>query len=58
MIDPNATYLNIIKLLDENQVNYKLFTHQSALSYEDLAKVQKEAGFFGTEGKCKVNAWS
>lgn len=54
MIDPENKYLNIIRLLDENQVSYKLFTHRAALSYEDLAEVQKEAGFFGTEGKCMV----
>lgn len=54
MIDPENAYLHIIRLLDENQVNYKLFTHRAALSYEDLAGVQKEAGFFGTEGKCMV----
>lgn len=54
MIDPENTYLNIIRLLDENQVSYKLFTHRGALSYGDLAEVQKEAGFFGTEGKCMI----
>lgn len=54
MIDPENAYLHIIRLLDENQVNYKLFTHRAALSYEDLAGVQKETGFFGTEGKCMV----
>lgn len=46
--------MDLIKLLDENQVNYKLFTHKAALTYEDLAEVQKETGFFGTEGKCMV----
>lgn len=54
MIDPENIYLNIIRLLDENQVSYKLFTHRAALSYEDLAKEQKETGFFGTEGKCMI----
>lgn len=54
MIDPENTYLNLIKLLDESKVNYKLFTHEIALTYEDLDRVQKEAGFFGTEGKCLV----
>lgn len=54
MTSPEDIYHNIIRLLDENQVSYKLFTHRSALSYEDLAEVQQEAGFFGTEGKCMV----
>ncbi|MBI2086330.1 YbaK/EbsC family protein [Candidatus Daviesbacteria bacterium] len=54
MIDPEKTYLEVIKLLDENQVSYKLFSHKAALTYEDLAQAQKETGFFGTEGKCMV----
>lgn len=54
MTDPEEIYLNLIKLLDENQVNYKLFTHKAALTYEDLTQVQKETGFVGTEGKCMV----
>lgn len=54
MVNPEDAYLNIIKLLSENKVEYKLFSHKTALTYEDLAKVQKETGFFGTEGKCMV----
>lgn len=47
-------YNKIISLLDESGAEYKLFNHRAAYSYEDLEKVQKEAGFFGTEGKCMV----
>lgn len=54
MINPENAYLNLIRLLDENKVNYKLFTHKAALTYDDLAQAQKETGFFGTEGKCLV----
>jgi len=54
MIDPNQTYEKLIGLLDAHQVEYKLFSHKEALSYEDLAEVQKETGFFGTEMKCMV----
>lgn len=54
MIDPNSVYEKIIKLLDSNQVEYKLFSHREALTYNELAAVQKEAGFFGTEMKCMV----
>lgn len=54
MIDPQKTYLELTRLLDENGVEYKLFSHKTALSYDDLAEVQKETGFFGTEGKCMV----
>lgn len=44
----------MINLLDANQVEYKLFTHKEALTYEDLAQVQESTGFFGTEAKCMV----
>lgn len=54
MIDQNQIYEKIIQILDNNKVKYKLFSHQEALTYEDLAKVQKEAGFIGTEMKCLV----
>ncbi|TSC96540.1 MAG: YbaK/prolyl-tRNA synthetase associated region [Parcubacteria group bacterium Athens0714_26] len=54
MIDPNNIYKKLINLLDSNQVEYKLFSHKDALTWEDLAVVQKEAGFFGTEMKCMV----
>ena len=49
MTDQNNIYQKIINLLDENRVEYKLFSHKEALSYEELAEVQKEAGFIGTE---------
>lgn len=54
MINPDEAYTNLIHLLDINVVEYKLFTHKAALTYEDLAEVQKETGFTGTEGKCLV----
>lgn len=54
MVDQATIYQNIISLLDQNHADYKLFDHRSALSYHDLAIVQKEVGFFGTEGKCLV----
>ncbi len=54
MVNPEDAYLELIRLLDENQVEYKLFSHKAALTYDDLQQVQKETGFFGTEGKCMV----
>ncbi|MFA6917524.1 MAG: YbaK/EbsC family protein [Candidatus Gracilibacteria bacterium] len=54
MIDSNNIFEKLISLLDINKVEYKLFTHREALTYEDLAEVQKETGFFGTEMKCMV----
>lgn len=54
MVDPNIVYEKLIKILDENKVEYKLFEHRPALTYEDLAQVQKETGFIGTEMKCMV----
>lgn len=54
MVNSEEIYLNLIKLLDENVVEYKLFSHKAALTYEDLLEVQKETGFMGTEGKCMV----
>lgn len=54
MIDSNAVYKKIIGLLDRNKVEYKLFSHKEALTWEELAEVQKETGFFGTETKCMV----
>lgn len=54
MVNSKKAYLNLMRLLNENKVGYKLFTHKAALTYEDLAQVQKETGFFGTEGKCLV----
>lgn len=54
MVDPKKIYPELIRLLDENDVEYKLFSHRPALTYEDLAEVQKEVGFIGKEGKCLV----
>lgn len=54
MIDPNSVYEKLINLLDSNHVEYKLFSHKEALTYDELAEVQKETGFFGTEMKCMV----
>jgi len=52
MIDPNTVYEKLIGLLDSNQVEYKLFSHREALTWDELEAVQKETGFFGTEMKC------
>lgn len=54
MVNSQAIYEHILQLLDANDVGYKLFAHRAALTYEDLAAVQLEAGFIGTEGKCMV----
>ncbi len=54
MIDPNIVYENILALLKEHGVAHVLYSHRSALTYEELAAVQKETGFFGTEAKCLV----
>lgn len=54
MIDHDTIYKKIISLLDLNKVEYKLFSHKEALTWEDLAEVQKETGFVGTEMKCMV----
>lgn len=54
MPDPNKIYEKLTSLLDNNNVEYKLFSHKEALTYEELAEVQKETGFFGTEMKCMV----
>ncbi|TAK96389.1 YbaK/EbsC family protein [Patescibacteria group bacterium] len=54
MVDSNSAYEKLISLLDSNQVKYKLFSHKEALTWEDLAEVQKETGFFGSEMKCMV----
>ena len=54
MVNPDRVYKELMGLLDSNGVEYKLFEHKAALTYEDLAKAQKETGFFGTEGKCMV----
>ncbi|MCL5784879.1 MAG: YbaK/EbsC family protein [Patescibacteria group bacterium] len=54
MSDPEEAYTNLTRLLDINKVEYKLFTHKATFTYEDLAEVQRETGFTGTEGKCLV----
>lgn len=54
MVNPDEGYKKLIDLLDSNHVEYKLFSHKEALTWEELAEVQKETGFFGTEMKCMV----
>lgn len=54
MINPENIYKKLISLLNDNQVEYKLYSHRVALNYEELAEVQKETGFIGTEMKCLV----
>ncbi|MFA5886656.1 MAG: YbaK/EbsC family protein [Patescibacteria group bacterium] len=54
MTDSKNIYEKLINLLNNSRVDYKLFSHREALTYEELAKVQKETGFIGTEMKCLV----
>ena len=54
MIHSNEIYNKLLNVLNSNQVEYKLFTHKEALTYEELSEVQKQTGFFGTEMKCMV----
>lgn len=54
MFDAQAAHDEIIQLLEVTGARYKLFHHRAALSYDDLAIVQQETGFVGTEGKCLV----
>lgn len=54
MIDPNTTCEKLIGMLDAHDVEYKLFTHKEALTWDELEEVQKECGFVGTEMKCMV----
>ena len=54
MQDPQALYEKVLALLDQNSVEYKLFSHKEALTYEEIESVQKESGFFGREMKCMV----
>jgi Ala-tRNA(Pro) deacylase len=54
MPDPNTACKKLINLLNTNKVDYKLFSHKEALTWEELEAVQKETGFFGTEMKCMV----
>ena len=54
MVNSEAIYHNIIKIMDDVGADYKLFSHRKALSYNELEEIQKEVGFFGDEGKCLV----
>lgn len=54
MYDPQTACNNILTLLDQNEVEYKLYQHKPILSYEDAEEVRKEVGYTGTEGKCLV----
>ena len=54
MTDPSSACGKLINLLDSNHVEYRLFSHREALTWEELADAQKEVGFFGTEMKCMV----
>ncbi len=54
MVNSEKAYQKLMELLDTNNVEYKLFSHKAALTYDDLLKVQQETGFEGTEGKCMV----
>ena len=47
-------YKRLINILEKSGAEFKLFTHQPARTYEELARAQQEAGFVGTEGKCMV----
>ena len=51
MVNAEDNYNKLLQLLDSSKVEYKLFEHKPAYTYEELAKVQKITGFFGTEGK-------
>jgi len=54
MVNKEAVYSNIIRILDDSKAKYKLFNHKPAFTYDELLAVQKEAGFIGTEGKCLI----
>jgi len=54
LMDSDKAYERLINLLDSSHVEYKLFEHREALMWEDLAAVQQETGFVGTEMKCMV----
>lgn len=45
---------HMLELLTQVGVEYKVFEHAPILSYEDAERVQKEAGYIGTEGKSLV----
>lgn len=52
MIYPSKVYAGIADILNKSGAEYRLFTHKAAFTYADLAEIQKETGFFGTEMKC------
>lgn len=54
MTDSNTIYETLINMLNTHKVEYKLFSHREAFTWEELSAVQKETGFFGTEMKCMV----
>jgi Ala-tRNA(Pro) deacylase len=54
MVDKGQIYKNIVQALTDAGAEFKVFEHRAALTYEDLAAVQQEAGFVGAEGKCLV----
>ncbi len=51
MINKIEQYKKVLYLLDKNNVEYIQYEHMPALTYEDLLKVQKETGFYGSETK-------
>ena len=53
-MDAQVAKDNLVKLLDDNGVEYKSFEHKAAYTYDELLEVQKQTGFFGTEMKCMV----
>ncbi|HLC78577.1 MAG TPA: YbaK/EbsC family protein [Candidatus Nanoarchaeia archaeon] len=54
MIDRDKIYNKIIKILNDNQATYKIFSHKAAFTYDELRFAQEEVGFIGIEGKCLV----
>ena len=54
MNNSDTYYQNLLKLLVDNNVEYRHFHHQPAYTYEQLLDAQKQTGFFGTEGKNMV----
>jgi Ala-tRNA(Pro) deacylase len=54
MPDKEKIYSNILGLLTNAGVEYKLFEHRQVLSYQEIQEVQKECGWVGTEAKCLV----
>jgi Ala-tRNA(Pro) deacylase len=54
MINSQEIYKKVIQILDENNVEYKLFSHDPILSYDDSVRIQKTVGYVGTESKTLV----